>query len=189
MSLTTANATAIASPSRSPDVNLRVAIAEALGKDPGTEITETDMQRLTRLHADDKGIRDLTGLEYATQLQRIELRRNQISDLTPIAGLTRLNNIKLRGNLIRDVSPLANLTNVDWLGLEGNEITDFSPLKELIKLNGIGISGNPGNECSTAGESDQPRKDRCLADTDHRLFTVGKIAETLMDRVWQRRCS
>ena len=126
-----------------PDVNLRVAIAEALGKDSGTEITEADMQRLTHLHADDKGIRDLTGLEHATQLQRIELRRNQISDLTPIAGLTRLNNIKLRGNRISNVSPLANLTNVDWLGLEENAITDFSPLKKLIKLNGIGISGNP----------------------------------------------
>ncbi len=126
-----------------PDVNLRVAIAEALGKDPGTEITEADMQRLTRLDADEQGIRDLTGLEFATNLERIELRRNQISDLTPIAELTRLNNIKLRGNLISDVSPLAELVNVDWLGLEENAITDLSPLKDLIKLNGIGISGNP----------------------------------------------
>ena len=126
-----------------PDVNLRVAIAEALGKASGTTITEADIQRLRTLRADERSIRDLTGLESATNLERIELRRNQISDLTPIAGLTRLNNIKLRGNLIRDVSPLANLTNVDWLGLEENAITDFSPLKRLIKLNGIGISGNP----------------------------------------------
>ena len=126
-----------------PDVNLRVAIAEALGKATGTTVTEADMQRLRHLHADDKGIADLTGLEFATNLERIELRRNQISDLTPIAGLTRLNNIKFRGNLISDVSPLANLVNVDWLGLEANAITDLSPLKGLIKLNGIGISGNP----------------------------------------------
>ena len=126
-----------------PDANLRVAIAETLGKAAGATITETDMQRLHHLHADDSGIRDLTGLEHATQLQRIELRRNEISDLTPIAGLTRLNNIKFRGNRISDVAPLANLTNVDWLGLEGNAITDFSPLEKLIKLNGIGISGNP----------------------------------------------
>ena len=126
-----------------PDANLRVAIAEALGRDPGTEITEADMQRLRHLHADDKGIRDLTGLEFATNLERIEVRRNEISDLTPIAELTRLNNIKLRGNRISDVSPLAKLTKVDWLGLEANAITDLSPLKGLIKLNGIGISGNP----------------------------------------------
>ena len=126
-----------------PDGNLRVAIAEALGKATEATITETDMQRLRTFRADEQGIRDLTGLEQATNLERIEVRRNAISDLTPIAGLTQLNNIKLRGNRIGDVSPLANLTNVDWLGLEENAITDLSPLKNLIKLNGIGISGNP----------------------------------------------
>ena len=126
-----------------PDANLRAAIAETLGKAPGALITQADMQRLRVFRADDKGIRDLTGLESATNLERIELRRNEISDLTPIAGLTRLNNIKLRGNRIRDISPLAELTNVDWLGLEENAITDLSPLNRLIKLDGIGISGNP----------------------------------------------
>ena len=126
-----------------PDANLRIAVEEALGKAPGASITIEDMARLTRLEADEKGIRDLTGLEYAINLERIEFRRNEISDLSPLAGLIRLDNIKLRGNRITDISPLADLTNVDWLGLEENAITDLSPLKGLIKLNGIGISGNP----------------------------------------------
>ena len=126
-----------------PDTNLRAAIAEALGKAPNDPLTDDDMKRLTRLFADGKGIQDLTGLEYATNLERIEFRRNAISDLTPLRGLIRLNNIKLRDNVISDVSPLANLLSVDWMGLEENVITDFSPLKGLVKLNGIGISGNP----------------------------------------------
>ena len=130
-----------------PDANLRTAIEEALGKAPGT-VTEADMSRLTRIVADDAGIRDLTGLEAATRLERIEFRHNSISDLSPLAGLIRLNNIKLRGNRITDVSPLAGLTNVDWLGLEENEISDLSPLEGLIKLNGIGISGNPVSNVS-----------------------------------------
>ena len=130
------------------DENLRAAIAEALGKAPDAAVTTEDVARLTRLDADEAGIRDLTGLEAATRLERIELRHNEISDLSPLAGLTRLNNIKLRGNKITDVSPLARLTNVDWLGLEENDITDLSPLKGLIKLNGIGISGNPISDVS-----------------------------------------
>ena len=130
------------------DENLRSAIASALGKAPDAAITEEDMARLTRLEADEAGIRDLTGLEAATSLERIELRHNAISDLSPLAGLTRLDNIKLRGNAITDVSPLARLINVDWLGLEENKITDLSPLKGLIKLNGIGISGNPISDVS-----------------------------------------
>ena len=130
-----------------PDENLRAAIAERFGKTPAL-ITTEDLAGLTELVADEKGIRDLRGLEHATRLERIELRRNEIADLTPLAGLTRLNNIKLRGNRIADVSPLAGLINVDWLGLEENAITDLSPLKGLIKLNGLGIEGNPVSDVS-----------------------------------------
>ena len=131
-----------------PDPNLHAAIAEELGKAPDDSITEKDLARLTRLDADERGITDLTGLEYAVRLERIEFRHNSIADLSPLKDLTRLNNIKLRGNRITDVSPLANLTNVDWLGLEQNQITDLSPLRGLIKLNGIGISGNPVSDLS-----------------------------------------
>ena len=131
-----------------PDVNLRAAVESALGKPAGALITGADMAKLERLVADEKGIRDLTGLEYGTNLERIELRHNAISDLSPLRRLTRLNNIKLRGNRITDVSPLADLGNVDWLGLEENEITDLSPLRGLVKLNAIGIEGNPVSDVS-----------------------------------------
>ena len=136
------------SPVLIPDVNLRTAIAERLGKAPDLITAEDLVTRLTRLSADEQGIRELTGLEYATKLTHIELRHNAISDLSPLAGLTRLNNIKLRGNRIRDPSPLAELTNVDWLGLEENDITDLSPLAELKKLTGLGIQGNPISDVS-----------------------------------------
>ncbi len=125
-----------------PDTNLRAAIAQTLGKAANAPITDEDMKQLRQLRADGRGIQDLIGLEYATNLERIELRRNAISDVTPLQGLIRLNNIKLRDNVISDVSPLANLLSVDWLGLEENVITDLSPLKGLVKLEGIGISEN-----------------------------------------------
>ena len=125
-----------------PDTNLRAAIAETLNKAPNDPITDKDMKELRQLRADGRGIQDLTGLEYAANLERIEFRRNAISDLTPLRNLIRLNNIKLRDNVISDVSPLANLLSVDWLGLEENVIRDLSPLKGLVKLEGIGISEN-----------------------------------------------
>ena len=131
-----------------PDANLRAVIEELLGKASGAPITTEEMARVTRVIADESGISDLTGLEHAIRLERIEFRHNAISDLSALAELTQLNNIKLRGNRITDVSPLARLHNVDWLGLEENAITDLSPLKGLIKLNGIGISGNPVSDVS-----------------------------------------
>ena len=131
-----------------PDVNLRAAIAEALGKPSGASLKTEDIARLTRLVADEKGIRDLKGLEYAVKLERIELHHNAISDLSPLAGLRHLKNIKLRGNRITDISPLKGLISVDWLGLEENEIRDLSPLAGLRRLNGLGIEGNPVSDVS-----------------------------------------
>ena len=131
-----------------PDNNLRTVIQEILNKAPGATITQADMESLRTIVADDKGIRDLRGLQFATNLERIEFRRNAISDLSPLAGLTKLNNIKLRGNQITDVTPLANLTRIDWLGLEQNQIQDLSPLTKLTKLEGVGITGNPITDVS-----------------------------------------
>ena len=131
-----------------PDANLHVVIAEALGKAPDDAITKADLARLTRLEADGAGITDLTGLAYATKLERIVLRHNAISDLSPLADLISLHDIHLAGNRITNVSPLARLFNVRQLGLEENIITDLSPLKELVRLRWIGIDGNPISDIS-----------------------------------------
>ena len=131
-----------------PDANLRAAIAEALGKPSGALLKTEDIAKLTVLVANEKGITDLRGLEYAVKLERIELRHNAISDLLPLAGLRHLDNIKLRGNRITDISPLKDLISVDWLGLGENEIRDLSPLEGLKRLNGLGIEGNPVSDVS-----------------------------------------
>ena len=131
-----------------PDENLRAAIAQRLGKAPNTSITTEDLARLTEIVADERGIRDLRGLEHATKLERIEFRHNSISDLSPLAGLRHLNNIKLRGNRITDISPLKDLISVGWLGLEENKIRDLSPLRGLKRLNGLGIEDNPVSDVS-----------------------------------------
>ena len=80
-------------------------IAEHLQKAANAEITPADMLSLRRINGDNREIRDLTGLEFATQLERIEFRNNMITDLSPLAGLTQLDNIKLRGNQITDITP------------------------------------------------------------------------------------
>ena len=135
-----------------PDLNLRSAIRNTLNMSPDATITQADMERLRIIVADDQGITDLRGLQFATNLERIEFRRNAISDLSPLAGLTNLNNIKLRGNQITNVTPLENLTRVDWLGLEQNQIKDLSPLTKLTRLEGIGITGNPITDVSPLAE-------------------------------------
>ena len=126
-----------------PDANLRIAINEALDKPENARITHQEMQTLTVLHADNRGITDLTGLETATNLRDLALRDNLISDLTPLASLTRLQQLALSNNVIFDLSPLVSLSALREIGISGNLVSDLSPLAGLIRLEEIGMSDNP----------------------------------------------
>ena len=117
-----------------PDTNLRAAIAEALGKSPNAPIIAEEMERLRRLEARNKGIRDLTGLQFATNLSELELRGNQINDISPIGGLINLRSLVLRGSPLSDISPVRNLTNLDRLELPKTMVLDLSPVRGLINL-------------------------------------------------------
>ena len=143
-----------------PDPNLRAAIAEVLGKSPNAPITVEEMKRLRELGNKGKEIHDLTGLQFATNLTKLQLRsksNNQISNLSPIAGLVKLRELRLDNNpqisdlspiagLINlevlsfsqgnwsNLSPLAGLINLEWLAFDNTNVSDLSPLRRLIKL-------------------------------------------------------
>ncbi len=123
-----------------PDTNLRAAIAEELGKSPNASITAEDMERLEELKANTGDIRDLTGLQFATNLRDLRLgdwswkKKNQISDLTPIAGLINLRELWLDENPIVDFAPLKGLKNLAKLVFRITPVSDLSPLAGLTNL-------------------------------------------------------
>ena len=61
-----------------PNANFRAAVEAALGMTPGTPITSADMTILTSLEARNWGISDLTGLELATNLTRLNLSNESL---------------------------------------------------------------------------------------------------------------
>jgi hypothetical protein len=123
------------------DTNLEAAIRSALGRPTG-DITSTDMEGLTSLSASDKGIRSLTGLEYATSLETLYLNSNQIIDIGALAGLSKLQTLWLDNNQIADISDLAGLTNLQTLWLDNNQIADISDLAGLTNLQYLLIYDN-----------------------------------------------
>ena len=136
---------------RIPDTNLRAAIAEALGKSPNTPITVEDMEGLHHLgsnHAANRGIRDLTGIQFAKNLQSLRLSTNQVSDISPVKNLKNLTNLKLANNQVSDISSITELINLESLEIEHNEISDLSPLAGLINLHYLNISDNSFSDIS-----------------------------------------
>ena len=148
-----------------PEANLRLAIEEALGKTPGSEITLNDMARLQFLSVpNNAAVRVLTGLETAVSLESFSVWGHPISDITPLAGLqelhtldisntrvsdlkslvnlTKLETLRLNGNGISDVSPLVSLVSLTYLNLKENEISDISPLAKLTRLKKLELQSN-----------------------------------------------
>ena len=61
------------------DVNLKAAIREVLGKSGYGPVTRAEMEHLTRLDVRNRDIRDLLGLEFATNLTELNLTDNPLS--------------------------------------------------------------------------------------------------------------
>jgi Leucine-rich repeat (LRR) protein len=83
-----------------PDSNLKAVIAETLGLPLGSPVSANQLATLTNLYAFDRGIMDLTGIEYAVNLVSLQLNRNQIRDLQPLTGLTKLEELRVRSNFL-----------------------------------------------------------------------------------------
>jgi hypothetical protein len=135
-----------AEPVHFADPHLKAAVEEQLWiSDPNAE----DMLGLTSLLADRKGITNLSGLEYAVNLQELWIRWNRISDLSPLSGLANLRYLDAHANLlISDISPLAGLVNMEMLIIRDNHISDISALSGMTKLEHLYLEWNSISDIS-----------------------------------------
>jgi hypothetical protein len=187
-----------------PDPNLERAIREELELSSEVPITQLEMLRLYRLPAQDVGIQDLTGIEYAHNLKDLAIRDNPIHDLTPIAGLRRLEHLQLNGIPIEDliflkdltqlrdlhlfacnitdITPLENLTKLVFLNLEANRIADLKPLSNLTALEALWLGHNYIVDISSLANLTQ-LKDLHLV--DNLIENVKPLANlTRLERLW-----
>ena len=101
------------------------------------------MLRLEFLDAGgERGITDLTGLQYATNLWGLDLYHNPIVNIGSLAYLTKLEGFNLWGCQVVDLGPLRNLTNLRSVILGNNQISDITPLANLVQLTNLGLDNN-----------------------------------------------
>ena len=151
-----------------PDTNLRAAIVKELGKGASVLITREDMEKLTWLRVVGAGIKDMTGLEYATNLEQLRLIDNPITDISPVTGLTNLTTLKITDGKVSDLSLVAGLTQLESLEVGGNEIPDISAVAGLINLRYLNLSGNLFSDLSPVAG---------LINLEHIFFSNKRISD------------
>ena len=125
-----------------PDSNLRMAVHEALNVATDLPLDRTDLTRLTRLNAYERGVTNLSGLEFAQSLEHLSIWGNPISDLAPIASLRKLKGLNAAKCQIGNLVPLSYLPRLEWVDLRENQIVDVEPLATLSELKWINLDHN-----------------------------------------------
>ncbi|MBC2676310.1 helix-hairpin-helix domain-containing protein [Listeria booriae] len=144
----------VASPEEdvSLDSSLQKAINRTLKKPDDSSISKADLEKLTTLDSSvlttsDEKIKSLDGLEFAVNLQTLDLQNQSISNVSPIQKLSKLHKLNLNSNLISDLTPLYknkdgsgdNLKNLTNIYIANNQIVTVS-MGDLQRL-----SNTPGD--------------------------------------------
>ena len=125
-----------------PDPYLEAIIRGLIGKPIPEEILQSDLATIIALPASASGITDLTGLEYCTNLEKLNIVWNEIRDLSPLSNLTSLTWLWAQVNDISDISPLSNLISLEHIELYNNSISDITALSNLTNLNWLWLHSN-----------------------------------------------
>ena len=137
-----------AQPVHIPDPNLRAAIEEAQGH---RGVTQQSLRALVGLDANDRDIANLTGLEFAVNLEWLFIATNPVENLAPLSEMAKLETLHIYNNPVADISPLANLTNLKYINAGGCRIEDISPLANLTQLIKLNLNWNRVDDITSLG--------------------------------------
>ncbi|MDK0914301.1 NPCBM/NEW2 domain-containing protein [Clostridium perfringens] len=118
-----------------PDNELKRAIKDQLNLSSDV-ITRGDMNKLTNLSAVGYGIENLEGLQYAVNIEELNLDCNEIRDISKIKDLKKLNNVSIKEQYIVIRSPEEvegkYVINESFVGKDGERL---SPKEINIRRN------------------------------------------------------
>ena len=128
-----------------PELNLEKAICQSLGVSRDNLTQKLVEEELTSLDASSMEIRDLTGLEFAKNLEILVLSNNLIEDISPISNLASITKLDLSGNRIRNLSGLVPLSGskmrkevADFqLSLEDRKISRSQKNEVILKMSEV----------------------------------------------------
>ncbi|GAA0744998.1 leucine-rich repeat protein [Clostridium oceanicum] len=171
------------------NTKLKEAINHSIDKNRKADekITKADMKSLKKLSSDflpivdktdttangTRGISDLTGLEYAINLQELDLSENSISDLSPLSNLTKIKWLEVDRNYIKDLSPLSKMTVLEHLNIYNNGgIVDLTPISKLKSIKWIDM-----HHCSRSEAPLNVEVLKNLVNLEYLSFETNKITD------------
>ena len=133
------------------DENLELAILDTLDIEEGEILTQDDMEQLSELEVDSEvygEIGDLSGLEYATNLEKLDLASHDVTNISALVFLTNLEYVDLSDNRVYSVPEFNDLSNLEYFNLSFNyiDVEEYVDELELIEENNEDVDLNYENQ-------------------------------------------
>ncbi len=112
---------------------------------PLTEANVEKMKAMTSLFINNKGLVDISDIQYFTGLTSLACYGNYLTEL-PVENLTNLTLLDCSGNQLTGLS-VGSLTELTTLNCDNNHLTELD-IRDLTNLTGL----NCGNQTNAAGE-------------------------------------
>ncbi len=141
------------------------------------ELSKSEMESITVLELDNKGITDLTGLDSATNLYYLMINDNAVTDISVLAKLTNMTDLGISNNKITDISVVKNFTKLGVLLASNCNITDISALKDLTNLYKLDLSHNNIESISALSNISKIIKLERLYLNDNKITDITPIAQ------------
>ena len=121
---------------------IEAAIRKA-AKKPTGELTQADLEKVTKLNLGGNKLTDVKGLEKLTKLKELYLAKNQLTNVKGLEKLWQLTRLHLHSNQLTDVKGLEKLTQLTHLNLTSNKLTSVTGLENLTQLTHLYLENNP----------------------------------------------
>ncbi|MGC9339554.1 leucine-rich repeat domain-containing protein [Listeria ivanovii] len=108
------------------DSNLAEVLKRALRKKLVTDVvSQNELDKLYELHADNRDITSIEGLQYLSNLRKLFLSDNHISDINSLEESTHLTELYLDNNDLTDrsVNALIKIKQLESLSIRGNKVS------------------------------------------------------------------
>lgn len=124
-------------------LNIKNSINEARPAELDGNAYEKELHSLENINLNQKGIKNLDGIENCINAKSIDLSENEISDVDPLSKLEGLTKLNLSNNKIGDnLTPLSKLSKLNELDLSFNGISKIDSLATLSGLTNLNLNNN-----------------------------------------------
>lgn len=126
------------------DAKLKEYLLNNCDKNEDKILTESEMLQITSLTCD-YNVKDLTGLEYATNIETIYMYNNQYENMNAVYDLPNLKKLNLQGNNIKNLANFKSANKLEELHINNyndKDVIDYDYLASLTSLKRLGITDN-----------------------------------------------